>query len=70
MASANAENSVNVGIIGGDGLRTDHALLTIRLAGVIEMTAAPAVGRAKWVADGDWDDALARIPFSLTFIAG
>ena len=70
MASANAESSVNVGIIGRDGLRTDHALLTIRLAGVIEMTAAPAVGRAKWVADGDWDDALAGISFSLTFIAG
>ena len=70
MASVNARAVLNVGVIGGEGLRTDHALLTVSMQGLIEMTAAPTVGRARWRADGDWEVALDDIKACLQFVAG
>ena len=70
MASADAQAALDVGVIGSEGLKTDHALLTVKMQGLIEMTAAPKVGRAKWRADGDWDEALDEIPSCLRFVAG
>ena len=52
------------------GVRSDHHCIFAALPRQVEAGGAGAVGTARWVPGGDWDNALQRVPKTLQFIMG
>ena len=70
MATRAIDLRVEVEVVGGGGVPSDHARLLVRLRGSFHAREESRLGVVRWDPEGAWDEALVKVPRSEHFIVG